>query len=154
MTGTIFFFFFYNAVTLKKCFVKGSHKYDVYLVEENKAHLNWPYCDFGLTQCVVRISESELFTGDTSERQSFTRSAHVTSRKVTFYVRWRHCYGVLSKETEGLEKLKECIVIAAISKDFVCGVIAATTRWQTANFLAEKENRVRFCWFSRTTIAF
>ena len=31
---------FYNAITPKNCFVKRSHKYDVYLVEENKAHLN------------------------------------------------------------------------------------------------------------------
>ena len=31
---------FYNAITPNNCFVKGSHKYDVYLVEENKAHLN------------------------------------------------------------------------------------------------------------------
>ena len=30
----------YNAITPNNCFVKGSHKYDVYLVEENKAHLN------------------------------------------------------------------------------------------------------------------
>ena len=33
---------FYNAITQNNCFVKGSHKYDVYLVEENKAHINWP----------------------------------------------------------------------------------------------------------------
>ena len=30
---------FYNAITPNNCFVKGSHKYDVYLGEENKAHL-------------------------------------------------------------------------------------------------------------------
>ena len=30
----------YNAITPNNCVVKGSHKYDVYLVEENKAHLN------------------------------------------------------------------------------------------------------------------
>ena len=35
----------YNAITPNNCFVKGSHKYDVYLVEENKAHLNWPNKD-------------------------------------------------------------------------------------------------------------
>ena len=29
----------YNAITQNDCFVKGSHNYDVYLVEENKAHL-------------------------------------------------------------------------------------------------------------------
>ena len=41
-----------------------------------------------------------------------------------------NCYGALRKETEGLEKLnftKECIVIGAISLDFVCGVFAAAT---------------------------
>ena len=27
------------------CFVKGSHKYDVYLRDKNKAHLNWPNKD-------------------------------------------------------------------------------------------------------------
>ena len=31
---------FCNAITPNNCFVKGSHKYDVYLVEENKAHLS------------------------------------------------------------------------------------------------------------------
>ena len=30
----------YNAIIQNNCFVKGSHKYDVYLVEENKAQLN------------------------------------------------------------------------------------------------------------------
>ena len=30
----------YNAITQNNCFVKGFHKYDVYLVDENKAHLN------------------------------------------------------------------------------------------------------------------
>ena len=38
-------------------------------------------------------------------------------------------YGALRKETEGLENLnftKECVVTAAISKDFVHRVIAAT----------------------------
>ena len=35
----------YNAITQNNCFVKGSHKYNVYLVEENKAHLNWPNKD-------------------------------------------------------------------------------------------------------------
>ena len=36
---------FYNAITPNNCFVMGSHKYDVYLVEENKTHLNWPNKD-------------------------------------------------------------------------------------------------------------
>ena len=35
----------YNATTQNNYFVKGSHKYDVYLVEENKAYLNWPNKD-------------------------------------------------------------------------------------------------------------
>ena len=30
----------YNAITQNICFVKGSHKYDVYLRDKNKAHLN------------------------------------------------------------------------------------------------------------------
>ena len=30
-----------NAITQNNCFVKGSHKYDVYLVEENKARIKW-----------------------------------------------------------------------------------------------------------------
>ena len=38
-------FKFYNAITQNNCFIKGSHKYDVYLVEENKAHLNGPNKD-------------------------------------------------------------------------------------------------------------
>ena len=38
-------FNFYNAITPNNCFVKGSYKYDVYLVEENKAHLNLPIKD-------------------------------------------------------------------------------------------------------------
>ena len=33
----------YNAITQNNCFVKGSHKYDVYLAEKNKGHVNWPY---------------------------------------------------------------------------------------------------------------
>ena len=36
---------FYYAITKNNCFVKFLHKYDVYLVEENKAHLNWPNKD-------------------------------------------------------------------------------------------------------------
>ena len=32
----------YNAITQNICFVKGSHKYDIYLGDKNKAHLNWP----------------------------------------------------------------------------------------------------------------
>ena len=44
----------YHAITQNNCFVKGSHKYDIYLVVENKAHLSWPNKDriatFGLTQ--------------------------------------------------------------------------------------------------------
>ena len=36
---------FYIAITQNNFFVKGSHKYDVYLVEETKAHLNWPNKD-------------------------------------------------------------------------------------------------------------
>ena len=30
----------YNAITPNNCFIKGTHKYDVYLVEENKANRN------------------------------------------------------------------------------------------------------------------
>ena len=35
----------YNAIKQNICFVKGSHKYDVYLHYKNKAHLNWPNID-------------------------------------------------------------------------------------------------------------
>ena len=35
----------YNAITQDNCFVKGSHKYDVYLRDKHKAHLNWPNKD-------------------------------------------------------------------------------------------------------------
>ena len=35
----------YNAITQNICFVKGSHKYDVYLRDKNKEHLNWPNKD-------------------------------------------------------------------------------------------------------------
>ena len=35
----------YNAITQNNYFVKVSHKYDIYLVEENKEHLNWPNKD-------------------------------------------------------------------------------------------------------------
>ena len=31
---------FYNVMTHNNCFVKGSHKYDVYLFNKNKAHVN------------------------------------------------------------------------------------------------------------------
>ena len=37
--------YLYNAVAPNNCFIKGSHKYDVYLVEENKVLLNWPNKD-------------------------------------------------------------------------------------------------------------
>ena len=30
---------FYNAIAQSNCFVKGSHKYDVYLRDKNKGHL-------------------------------------------------------------------------------------------------------------------
>ena len=36
---------FYNAITQNNCLVKGPHKYDVYMVEEKKTHLNWPNKD-------------------------------------------------------------------------------------------------------------
>ena len=32
--------FFYNAMILNNCFIKGSHEYDVYSFEGNKAHVN------------------------------------------------------------------------------------------------------------------
>ena len=35
-------YIFYNAITQNTCFVKGSYKYDVYLRDKIKAHLNWP----------------------------------------------------------------------------------------------------------------
>ena len=35
----------YNAITQTICFEKRSHKYDVYLRDKNKAHLNWPNKD-------------------------------------------------------------------------------------------------------------
>ena len=37
----------YNAITQNNCFVKGSHKYwyDIYFINKNKAHLNWPNKD-------------------------------------------------------------------------------------------------------------
>ena len=40
-----FHMYIYNAITKNNCFVKGSHKYDVYLIEKNKA-----YCDFCVTE--------------------------------------------------------------------------------------------------------
>ena len=30
----------YNTMTQNVCFIKGSHKYDIYSFEENKAHIN------------------------------------------------------------------------------------------------------------------
>ena len=88
----------YNAITQNNCLVKGSHKYNVYLIGKYKAHLNWPnkhWFWFNATIC----------------------SAQMTPTKVMFYdVSWRNCYGALRKET-GQEKLnftKECIGIAAI----------------------------------------
>ena len=36
---------FYNAITQNICFIKGSQRYDVYLHDKNKAHLNWPNQD-------------------------------------------------------------------------------------------------------------
>ena len=35
----------YNAITQNNSFIKGSHKYYVYLVEQNKAHLSLPNKD-------------------------------------------------------------------------------------------------------------
>ena len=35
-----FFKTFYNALTQNNCFVRGLHKYDVYLHDKHKAHLN------------------------------------------------------------------------------------------------------------------
>ena len=31
----------YNAMTQSNCFIKGSHKYDIYLADKNKAHINF-----------------------------------------------------------------------------------------------------------------
>ena len=36
---------YYNATTQNNCFVKGSHKCDVYLRDKHKAHVNWPNKD-------------------------------------------------------------------------------------------------------------
>ena len=44
----------YNAVTPNNCFVKGSHKYDIYLWKiKHISTPQRPYCYFGLTQCDV-----------------------------------------------------------------------------------------------------
>ena len=37
--------YIYNAVRQNNCFVKGSLKYDVYLFDKNKSHVNWPNKD-------------------------------------------------------------------------------------------------------------
>ena len=37
--------YIYNAMTQNNCFVKGPHKYGVYLFDENKTHANWPNKD-------------------------------------------------------------------------------------------------------------
>ena len=48
------------------CFVKGSHKYDIYLVEENKIHLNSPIEIWNLP--VLDLKETPFFYMPTSER--------------------------------------------------------------------------------------
>ena len=35
----------YNAITLNIFFIMGSHKYDVYCRDQNKAHRSWPNKD-------------------------------------------------------------------------------------------------------------
>ena len=44
---------FYKLNTQNNCFLKESHKYDVYLFDKNKAHLNWPNKDRIIHTCQI-----------------------------------------------------------------------------------------------------
>ena len=49
--------YIYNAVIQNNCFVNGSHKYEVYFLDKNNAHVNRPskdpHVDFDVTQCDI-----------------------------------------------------------------------------------------------------